>query len=543
MGSFQELGTDQLLAAAAPVETYLSALAKKTSNPVRAAVLYLAAHFRDETLTIDEMAKASHLDCGSARMRFREQVGVPPRELLENCRLEMVIHLFTLMPDLTVENVAHAVGYSSAKTLHGVSKRRIGATPSRVRAIIGKLKSPELNLSGVKMALCREATELPKPGESENGAEIDRAAVDRAFFEKILRGLLKQAPESEGRRLIRNGFRFRTCEIVTGLLRMSREEARDDRALGMRLAERALTALWSLKYEISPERWQSLRVDALAHLGNAECLARDWQAAERSFTEATLALEGAIDVASDARANLLAFKGFFRSCQERLREGEILLADASSIRRELGEPAPLVQTLLAYGWTKELQGEPGDAIRHYREAADLVECIAEPDAYLVLAVHNHLARALILVGELDLANTHLEIAQQQAEVVGSSQVRCRLSWLAGLLALARRQVESAGRHLELVREEFEEVGDLPNASLVSIDLGIVRLQQGRLAEACGLAIAALPALKALTLSDKTLTALRVLEESAQKQNLTRAVLETLRQQVGPALEAPSVQVG
>ena len=89
-------------------------------------------------ITVDDLARAAHMSGSHFSRIFRKETGQSPMEYLLGIRLKRVKKLL-LAGDLTVTEIAHSCGFSSAAYLSDRFSRAFGKTPSGFRkSIISK---------------------------------------------------------------------------------------------------------------------------------------------------------------------------------------------------------------------------------------------------------------------------------------------------------------------------------------------------------------------------------------------------------------------
>lgn len=93
---------------------------------VRCAKEYLAEHF-NRNISLDELARISHLSPFHLLRVFRNAVGLPPHEYLTNLRIERAKHL--LKKGIAIAQVAFLTGFADQSHFHRQFKRLVGVTP------------------------------------------------------------------------------------------------------------------------------------------------------------------------------------------------------------------------------------------------------------------------------------------------------------------------------------------------------------------------------------------------------------------------------
>ena len=100
---------------------------------VRAAQQFLDDHFQ-RPISMAEVACAAHLSVRQLSDLFRHQVGVTPHQYLTDVRMKEAWRLLE-QPDLSVQRVADAVGYSSLSAFSDRFRRYFGKPPSHFRRL------------------------------------------------------------------------------------------------------------------------------------------------------------------------------------------------------------------------------------------------------------------------------------------------------------------------------------------------------------------------------------------------------------------------
>lgn len=105
------------------------------------AVEFIRDHF-SEDIKLDDMARAAYLSKYYFLRKFKEYTGMTPKEYLEEVRFEQSKQ-FLNDAQLSVEEVACAVGCKDARTLVALFRERTGVTPSVYRKYaLENLKEP-----------------------------------------------------------------------------------------------------------------------------------------------------------------------------------------------------------------------------------------------------------------------------------------------------------------------------------------------------------------------------------------------------------------
>jgi AraC family transcriptional regulator of arabinose operon len=98
---------------------------------VEAAVQHLRGNLR-QSITLEELARASHASRARLAALFRRQVGVPPMRYLERERINLATQMLD-MTALSVKEIAADVGFEDARYFAKRFRRITGLTPRGFR--------------------------------------------------------------------------------------------------------------------------------------------------------------------------------------------------------------------------------------------------------------------------------------------------------------------------------------------------------------------------------------------------------------------------
>ena len=100
-------------------------------QPVRQAAAYMEAEFH-RLQSLDDIAGAAGLSKYYFTRMFTQTTGISPMDYVTKLRIEMAVQLLRASP-LSVEEVAHAVGYASGSYFSKVFRSRVGFPPADFR--------------------------------------------------------------------------------------------------------------------------------------------------------------------------------------------------------------------------------------------------------------------------------------------------------------------------------------------------------------------------------------------------------------------------
>lgn len=184
-------------------------------------------------------------------------------------------------------------------------------------------------------------------------------------------------------------------------------------------------------------------------------------------------------------------------------------------------------------------GWPEEAIRQIRRGLGLIDWEREPR--LVLMARHNLAWFLNDCGKSEEALHQLERFRHTYQEFDGSWTGLRLSWLAGRIAVGLGRLEEAERTLREVKLRFLAEGYGYDASLVTLDLANLYLQQGRLAEVRALAEEMLAVFLSHDIHRQALAALTVFQKAAQADGATPDLVEEIAHYLRRARRNPRLR--
>lgn len=340
----------------------------------------------------------------------------------------------------------------------------------------------------------------------------------RRDFEEILSLPL----EARAGRLARARSRFRSPELVRLLLDESRRRLPGQPAEAFHFAELA----WKVanRNPGMPEFYE-LYVLATVTMANACRVRNEAARADELFALARQIMDrhGVTDPAVIARVDDLI--GSRRKDQRRFPEAERLLKRAAVLYGLMQSSEDQARVLINLADTYRARGSLGPAIETVQAA--LGQLGPQSDPLLRLCAHYNLAFYLVTSGRLDEAADQLEADEPLYRQFPEPWAELRLLWLQGDIAAGRGDHATAERLYRQTREGFIAHHMGYDAAMVSLDLAILYLREGRLADVQHLAEEMLPIFQAQSVDRETLATLRLFQEAARRQDLTVEQLRDL----------------
>jgi transcriptional regulator with XRE-family HTH domain/tetratricopeptide (TPR) repeat protein len=379
---------------------------------------------------------------------------------------------------------------------------------------------------------------------AREAANTTRTTLTRSFETTKIREAREEAEElwerlkryspRERRVFVESAREFQSWAFCERLCAESERAAAADAGRALDLADLALRVATQVP---GGENWRS-RVQgyAWAFVGNARRVASNLPGAEEAFTRAwTLWSSGnAGDFGILPEWRLLDLEASLRRGQRRLSEALDLLD------RALGKGScEEGRILLKKAFTLEQLGEYEQAIATLTTAANVVDDRSEPRLLCVLKFN--LAVNLCHLGRHQQAQGLIPEIRELASRLGNELDLVRLLWLEGRITAVSGERHKAIAAMEHVRGEFISRSLAYDMALVSLELAVLYLEDGRAGEVRILARQMAPVFQAQGVPRETMVAIRLFCESAEKDAATVELARRLAEYLQRARYEPGLK--
>lgn len=332
-----------------------------------------------------------------------------------------------------------------------------------------KVRSTPAGAAGVLRALSLLLDDLPAVVQDR---ERERRRAAQAFAELRRLSHRERLERHEGDLL-----RYGGTALATLCLEEVRRHLPDRPRAAWEWAVMAdRTALWHVSSAEGP-RARTLLALALAHQGNALRALEDFAAAEECFAEATIEVQGGRVTDLQVLAEIHCLEGSLHRSMRRFNAARRCLVRAELLYRVLRDGTLQGRTLLCLSTLYQTMGDFRRALRAAEEANTRLP--ADTDPRLRLAVQHNRADFLADLGRHVDAAEFLEDARPLYELFDDAWTRLRLAWLEGKIARGLGEVERAEERLRAARDGFAAEGSAYDAALVSLELALLYLDEGR----------------------------------------------------------------
>jgi len=366
---------------------------------------------------------------------------------------------------------------------------------------------------------------------------MELIARERAVAPGLVDELLTRPP-GEREALLRSG-RFQTIAVCELLVERSFAEGFQDPGQARELAELAVQVadrLDALVYGRSVV--QDFRARAWAYLGNARRLGSDLKGAEEAISLAEyFSEEGSADPLEEAR--LLDLKASLLGDQGRLEEAAGLLDVVIDIHEDIRDTHRQGRALISKGLFLAYAGQPEQGLDWTSRGLELIRGEQEPR--LVLMANHNIAWCLTDCGRAEDAQRHLDGIRHLYDGFSDPWTRLRLGWLEARIAAGLGRREEAESKFRELRDAFVEHRLGYDASIVTLDLAALYLEQGRTAEVRRLAEEALPVLLAQDIHREAMAALIAFHQATEIERATPVMVNQVAAYLHRARKNPELR--
>ncbi len=528
---------------------------EKAPERIRVLFPYLEENLFERDLDVNRMKR----DCGkrdnSISSFFREETGQPPHAYIVRRRVETAAALLR-DTHLKIGLISDLIGFSKQAILTRHFKAWSGVTPQAFRAGARRLltEAGPMNVVPSIEELRRALTPGPAACEAEDrGGRIHRGAPEdrldfaafslpRAVLDQIKAeeawGWLREQPRAEQRKMVWDRLALSTPALFHLLREKSIPEGRDDRTLGVHLAELAMDCLRRTE-QVMGEDLFPLRAQGWAWVGNARRLAFDFDGAEEAFLLAEAFL-GRTPQDSLVRGEFYHLRAALRRWQRRFDEALTLNNRALPIFRAMGEPRYVAKALIQRANIHEQAGRFRECIAYLFEALPHID--EHPEPYLKYCVSYNLASVLTKTRAYqDAADLLPTVRKLGAEVGKGKVISYHIQWLEGYTAQGLEEPDHAERSLRDAYRGFQELGYAGQAALVGLDLASLYFQQERLADVKRMALGVIPLVESIENHQAATRCVGLLHDAVEKDQLTSLVLQEIRIELEKVRRDPTDQ--
>src|SRR3954452_3596883 len=351
--------------------------------------------------------------------------------------------------------------------------------------------------------------DLVRRQQSEQ-AESERREAEESW------AALKRASREDRRVLVADFPEFRSSALAARVCAASWRAAPHDAREALELAELALSIAQGLPAE------EGLRSRAQgycwAHVGNARRVGNDFAGADEAFVRAWDLWRAGSEAGTELfpEWRLLSLEASLRRAERRLPEALELLDRALAVCGD--EAMAVARILIQKEHVLEVMGDTEGALAVLAQAAPLIEATGDSD--LLLRLRFNMADDLLQLERYAEAAALLPRVRELAVEQANDLDLLRVDWLTARVAAGRDKLAEAVAGLEQVTRDFA-ARELPyDAALASLDLAVLWLKEGRMAEVKRLAVAMGWIFTAKGIHREALTALKLFCEAARQESAT-----------------------
>ncbi|HEY2292497.1 MAG TPA: helix-turn-helix domain-containing protein [Thermoanaerobaculia bacterium] len=347
---------------------------------------------------------------------------------------------------------------------------------------------------------------------------LELTVEGEAFHARERAGLLwdrlKRHTPAERRSLVQKGRKYRTWALCERIAAESIRKAPNHPREALELAELALL----VAERLPGERTWSLRLQgyAWAHVSNARRVCNDLPGAEEAMVRARKLWEAGEpgDPGLLNRAWLPWIEAVLRRGQRRFPEAlkrieEALMLDAGELRSEI---------LITKANIQDALGNPAASTATLSQAIPLID--SRRESRLAFGVRLNLLVDLCQLEQFREAELQLPEVRVLAERLGEELDLTRVLWVEGRVAVGLGRIGESLSIFEQVRGVFRRRELAFDYGLVSLELSVLFLEEGRIADVRALAEEMLQIFRTQRIEREALAALRLFCDAARRETAT-----------------------
>jgi len=345
----------------------------------------------------------------------------------------------------------------------------------------------------------------------------------RPRAEEELRELMGMKSRDRRLKVERAIKRFRNPLLIDLLLERSHELVSIDPREAQEVAELAQEVALRLPDRYGADVLQSSLARAKTYRANAMRVSGDLRSADRAFAE----ILDHLDLLPDplVQAEVWSFVVILRKDQRRFAEAERLHEQTMTVYRHLGTPIEQSKKLISGANLAYEQGRIDMAIERLREALEVLS--PGEDLRLELFVGHNLAWYLCEAREYEEARNVKAAHEPLYERLSEPLVHWRGQWLDARIANGLGKSEVAEAKFLQVRQRFIDAGIGFDAALVSLDLAMLYMKQGRSTDVKHLTEEMLPIFRAQDIHREAFASLLLFHKAAQAEKLNLGMVRDL----------------
>lgn len=351
-----------------------------------------------------------------------------------------------------------------------------------------------------------------------------------------LRDLLKLPREERISRVRRARSRFRGTHLAHLILDDVHKQLGRNPGEARHLAELAHAVLQQSSFD--PEVLSLLALTA-ATMANASRALGERRRAEEHFRHARYLVKEHEITEAPILGRIDDLEGSLRKDQRQLAEAEALFTRALMFYQLADSQLDVICVLLNLGATYNLQGRIAEAIEVTRRALEGLS--PERELRLYLGGRYNLALFLVESGEPSQASEVLDADADLYKRYPEPWLQLRLTGLRGKIAQARGDFAAAEAAFIQMREGFLQEGLGYDAAVVSMDLALLYLRQGRTAELKTLAREMLPIFRSQDVHREAVAALVLFQEAVREEQVTDAFVREIAAYLDAARTDPTLR--
>ncbi len=408
------------------------------------------------------------------------------------------------------------------ETEHFIARMRSRSASTGSEGRSGDLEAVSSEVGRVATLFARTLLGINRGDDEGTSSPTDTSHLQREDESQVPEfwNILQELSPAARVSLVEQDPAFRSFALARFLTKESITAAGTDPKVAASLAELAV----SIARRVEGLGSARLLGYAMAHLANARRAGGDLAAAERTFAEGerhwSAWRQDAPDLLDDATYH--ALKASFRRTQGRFDEA-LALHDLALASR--GADAIRCELLVSKAYTLNECGDLAGVVETLRKAADCQTGAEDPR--LLFALRHNLLDALSKAGYFREAKALLPEVKRLVAKVGRDLHFARVQWVEGRIQAGLGNLDEAVALLKRVRGVFMSEENALDAALVTLELAVLLIAQGKTASVKDLARNLATLFRVQALPRESLAALQLFRQAAEAEAVTTELAEQL----------------
>lgn len=339
---------------------------------------------------------------------------------------------------------------------------------------------------------------------------------------------IRDLPQDEMRTAIQQSGQWETGALFEVIRQGGLKQGRGDRKRGIEISELLLQVPDDVGHHKSQSRECLRKASAWTWIGNARRLNWDFAGAEEAFDVAGTFLSEETDAPSH-KGDLALVRSNLRMFQRSYPEALDLAAEARDFYRLAERPEQSARALAQRASVLKELGRIQESIEDAKEA--LSAFVQANNTHMTLVSYSILGRCYADDRQHEEALAILSKAREAAKGYSDTEYLLKFAWLEADVVMQAGEVRRGELLYADVIEAFIQNGRPGDAASAALELACHQWTNGNDAAVAKLLQNVLPAFERLQMKQDAIAALKLLEQTASRAALSKAIFDSVRKEI------------